>query len=109
LQLVLVLQDKSASSAGKLVITAEELHATNNFVTLQFCAKKLDKKDGFLTGGSSDPYMTIASVRGSSEHLVHSTEVVQKSLNPEWRPFTLSVQALCNGDYDRPLKFRVST
>lgn len=33
--------------------------------------------------------------------VVHRTEVIKKTLNPTWKPFTISVRALCNGDYDR--------
>ena len=33
--------------------------------------------------------------------VVHKTEVIKNTLNPTWRPFTVPVRALCNGDYDR--------
>ena len=33
--------------------------------------------------------------------VVHRTEVIKKTLNPTWKPITISVRALCNGDYDR--------
>ncbi len=39
--------------------------------------------------------------------LVHKTEVIKNTLKPEWRPFQIRVQALCNGDYGRLLKFDI--
>ena len=43
----------------------------------------------------------ILSILCFSYTVVHKTEVVRNNLNPTWKPFTISVQALCNGDYDR--------
>jgi len=60
----------------------------------------------FWNAGKSDPYLQISR---QSQHgtwtVVHKTEVIKKTLNPSWRPFTVTVQTLCNGDWDRPLKF----
>jgi len=33
--------------------------------------------------------------------VVHKTEVIKSNLNPTWRPFTVPVRTLCNGDLDR--------
>jgi len=33
--------------------------------------------------------------------VVHRTEVIKSDLNPTWRPFTVPVRTLCNGDLDR--------
>jgi Ca2+-dependent lipid-binding protein len=33
--------------------------------------------------------------------LVHRTEVIKRTLNPEWKPFSISVRALCQGDKNR--------
>jgi len=33
--------------------------------------------------------------------VVHKTEVIKNNLNPFWRSFKISAQALCNGDYQR--------
>ena len=35
---------------------------------------------------------------------MHKTEVIKITLNPTWRPFTVPVRAVCNGDYDRVIK-----
>ncbi|GLE07532.1 hypothetical protein PINS_up018085, partial [Pythium insidiosum] len=39
--------------------------------------------------------------------VVHKTEVIDNNLNPNWRPFDIPVQQLCNGDYKRPLLLQV--
>ena len=39
--------------------------------------------------------------------LVHKTEVIKSTLNPTWRPFTVAVRTLCNGDLHRYLKIHV--
>ena len=100
--------DSSSHPAGQIIIRAEEANTTNNFVTLQFAARKLDKKDWSFFGNKSDPYVTVSRVKGSGEILVYKSDVVRKSIDPQWRPFTISVQSLCNNDYERPLIFRVS-
>ncbi len=38
---------------------------------------------------------------------VHRTEVIQNTLNPSWKPFSLSVRDLCDGDWSRTLRFEV--
>jgi len=40
-------------------------------------------------------------LRVDSFTLVHKTEVIKSNLNPTWRPFTVPVRALCNGDLYR--------
>jgi vacuolar-type H+-ATPase subunit F/Vma7 len=38
---------------------------------------------------------------------IHKTEVIKKSLDPRWNPFTLKMQTLCNGDHRRPIQFKI--
>ncbi|KAK2158065.1 hypothetical protein LSH36_178g06009 [Paralvinella palmiformis] len=71
-------------------------------ITLALCGHQLDKKDFF---GKSDPFLLFyRSNEDSSFTVVHKTEVIKNTLNPTWKPFTVPVRALCNGDYDRTLK-----
>ncbi|KAL5013366.1 hypothetical protein ScPMuIL_007636 [Solemya velum] len=84
-------------------VVPEELSSCKEQCTMQFCAHKLDKKDFF---GKSDPFLKIMRANENNTYtLVHTTEVIKKTLNPTWRPFTIAVRSLCNGDYDRSLKF----
>lgn len=87
---------------GSIIIGAEELSSCKEQVIMQFCAHKLDKKDFF---GKSDPFLTFYRANEDNSYtVVHRTEVIKKTLNPTWKPITISVRALCNGDYDRSIK-----
>ncbi len=33
--------------------------------------------------------------------MVHRTEVIKRTLNPEWRPFEITVRHLCEGEKER--------
>ncbi|XP_053481110.1 uncharacterized protein LOC128607889 isoform X1 [Ictalurus furcatus] len=41
--------------------------------------------------------------------ICHKTEVMKNTLNPVWKPFSIPVRALCNGDYDRHLNWPLCT
>ncbi|XP_063443514.1 copine-8-like isoform X2 [Mytilus trossulus] len=89
-------------NSGTIIVGVEELSSCKEQGNFQFRASKLDKKDFF---GKSDPFLTFSRANeDSSFTVVHRTEVIKKTLNPTWKPFTISVRALCNGDYDRSIK-----
>lgn len=53
----------------------------------------------------SDPFLEFAKVSENGDFsVVHRTEVIKFTLNPEWRPFTIAVRTLCGGDMDRSIK-----
>jgi len=86
-------------------ITAEELSSSKEELMLKFSGKKLDKMDWF---GKSDPFIEILRSTESNQYiLVHRTEVMKNTLNPNWKPFQISVRSLSNGDDDRDLRFDV--
>lgn len=90
-------------SNGTILLRAEELNKCKEEITLHFRASHLDKKDFF---GKSDPYLQISRVNEDGCYtVVHRTEVVKKTLNPTWQPFMITARSLCNGDYDRSIKF----
>ncbi|KAL4226439.1 Copine-9 [Mactra antiquata] len=87
---------------GSIVVSAEELSSCKEQIVMQFRAHKLDKKDFF---GKSDPFLTFYRANEDGSYtVVHRTEVIKKTLNPTWKPMTLSARSLCNGDYDRSIK-----
>ncbi|XP_069822105.1 copine-2 [Dendropsophus ebraccatus] len=89
--------------AGKGVITviAEEL-SDNRVITLSMAGRKLDKKDLF---GKSDPFLEFYKQGDDGKWmLVHRTEVIKYTLDPVWKPFTVPLQSLCNGDIEKPIK-----
>ena len=94
------------ASKGKIYITAEELSANKEVATFEVSGEKLDKKDFF---GKSDPFLCIYKESPNGQWvLVHKTEVIKNTLNPSWKSFSLPLRQLCNGDYERKLKFEVN-
>jgi len=92
-------------NGGTIHITAEELSSNKEELLLKFSGKNLDKMDWF---GKSDPFIEILRSTESNRYiLVHRTEVIKNTLNPQWKPFQLSVRSLCNGDDDRDLRFDI--
>jgi len=90
---------------GDIHIVSEELQGNREVVIFKFIANNLDKKDFF---GKSDPYLEISRSTESNEYVVvHRTEVIKNNLNPTWAKFRMEVRSLCNGDYQRDLKFSV--
>jgi len=88
---------------AKVTIHAEELAECGDQVTLGLSAKKLVNKEGFF--GKSDPFFIIYRLRENGEWMhIFRSGVVKKNLSPQWPLYQLSVQALCNGDYDAKLK-----
>jgi len=90
---------------ARIFIAAEEMSSNKEEVLLQFSAKGLDKMDFF---GKSDPFLEFSRSTESNQYiLVHRSEVIKNTLNPEWRQFNIKVRALCNGDDDRDIKVDV--
>jgi len=100
-------QSKTLSFDNSQVkIHAEELASCTDFVTLGLAASKLLNKEGFF--GKSDPFYTIKRLREGGEWMqVFQSGVITKNLNPRWLPYSVSVQSLCNGDYDARLKIEI--
>ena len=104
-----VLRSKQDKAAGTISITAEEVTSNKEVVEINLAAKDLDKKDFF---GKSDPFVVISRsspmVTGKMSFTeVHRTDVVKNTLKPNWKSFKISLKNLCNGDYEKPIKFDV--
>lgn len=104
LEMLLLPKEKSfgEQNLGYIQISAEELSTSKDEVVLKFSGHNLDRKDWF---GKSDPFLEFYKSNETGLYsLVHRTEVIKFNLNPVWKEFSISVRALCNGDYDRSLK-----
>ena len=98
---------RKLTDGGNAVIhvMAEELTQSKEVLFLKFSASKLDKKDFF---GKSDPFIEILRSTESNKYiLVHRTEFIKNTLDPDWRPFEISARSLSNGDDERDLRFDV--
>lgn len=94
--------DHRGHHLGSIVVRSEEVSKCRELLRLKFNATKLDKKDLL---GKSDPFLVFYKCNEDNSYTaVHKTEVVKKNLNPSWSQFMISLQAMCNGDYDRSVK-----
>eukprot|EP01125_Pyxidicula_operculata_P016134 TRINITY_DN5524_c0_g1_i1.p1 TRINITY_DN5524_c0_g1~~TRINITY_DN5524_c0_g1_i1.p1 ORF type:complete len:3569 (+),score=897.31 TRINITY_DN5524_c0_g1_i1:81-10787(+) len=73
-------------------------------IEIEACGIDLDSKDA---GGKSDPYFEVKMqpVGFSFPITVYRSEIISKELNPKWKPFALSVEAL--GSIDTPFEISV--
>uniref|UniRef100_A0A673V748 Copine-2 n=1 Tax=Suricata suricatta TaxID=37032 RepID=A0A673V748_SURSU len=97
---LLLMNDKPAGK-GQITIAAQEL-SDNQVVTLSLAGRKLDKKDLF---GKSDPFLEFYKPGDDGKWmLVHRTEVIKYTLDPVWKPFTVPLVSLCDGDLEKPIQ-----
>uniref|UniRef100_A0A915DAZ3 C2 domain-containing protein n=1 Tax=Ditylenchus dipsaci TaxID=166011 RepID=A0A915DAZ3_9BILA len=61
--------------------------------------QRTGQKDFF---GKSDPFLEFYRIlEDGSRQMVHRTEVIKKTVNPEWKPFEMTVRHLCENNKDR--------
>uniref|UniRef100_A0A8C9A270 Copine-2 n=1 Tax=Prolemur simus TaxID=1328070 RepID=A0A8C9A270_PROSS len=97
---LLLTNDKPAGK-GLITIAAQEL-SDNRVITLSLAGRKLDKKDLF---GKSDPFLEFYKPGDDGKWmLVHRTEVIKYTLDPVWKPFTVPLVSLCDGDMEKPIQ-----
>ncbi|CAO2610446.1 Cpne2 [Lemmus lemmus] len=97
---LLLMNDKPAGK-GLITIAAQEL-SDNRVITLSLAGRKLDKKDLF---GKSDPFLEFYKPGDDGKWmLVHRTEVIKSTLDPVWKPFTVPLVSLCDGDMEKPIQ-----
>ncbi|KAJ0059820.1 hypothetical protein NL108_013136 [Boleophthalmus pectinirostris] len=95
----LLLQDRRPAGHGTITICAEEITDTR-IANFEVSARSLDKK--YLWW--SDPFLEFFKATELGWQLAHRTEVVKNNLNPIWRPFRVSLRALCGGDVEKTIK-----
>uniref|UniRef100_A0A4W3GDQ7 Copine-3 n=1 Tax=Callorhinchus milii TaxID=7868 RepID=A0A4W3GDQ7_CALMI len=55
--------------------------------------------------GKSDPFLEIfRQGDDGSWQLAYRSEVIKNNLNPNWKSFSVSLQSLCHGDVQKPVK-----
>uniref|UniRef100_A0A3B5LAL6 Copine 3 n=1 Tax=Xiphophorus couchianus TaxID=32473 RepID=A0A3B5LAL6_9TELE len=93
------LHPDSFQQADDPTICAEEITDTR-VANFEVSARRLGKK--FLWW--SDPFLEFYKQTETGWQLAHRTEVVHNNLNPVWRPFRVSLRALCGGDVEKLIK-----
>ncbi|XP_067904791.1 copine-1-like isoform X3 [Heterodontus francisci] len=90
---------------GNITIIAEEIQDKRAAI-LQLEARNLENKD-FM--GKSDPFLELyRQGDGDKWQLAYRSEVIKNNLNPNWKTFSVSLQSLCNGDMQKPIKVTCS-
>ncbi|CAK9295450.1 unnamed protein product [Gordionus sp. m RMFG-2023] len=70
---------------------------------MQFQGQNIAKMGWFCP---CSPMLIISRSREDQNYIcVHKTEHVRRNTNPLWKPFSITVQKLCNADFLRTLKF----
>ncbi|KAJ3127828.1 Copine-8 [Nowakowskiella sp. JEL0407] len=86
---------KKKTNNGYIMISATEVTENRMNVKLHFAGRKLDKKDFF---GKSDPFFVINRGIGLNNVAVYQSEVIRKTLDPNWNPFNIAMNDLCGGN-----------
>lgn len=87
-----------------MTIRADELDdGQKEFLYIVCHGRSLDRKKFF---GKSNPFLEFYRLFPSDNNygrrqMIHRTEFIKKTLNPEWKPFEVTVKHLCEGDKDR--------
>ncbi|CAD5115458.1 DgyrCDS4430 [Dimorphilus gyrociliatus] len=98
---------KNKTNTGIITVRCEEVIACKEAFTMEFHGRDLNSKGLF---SSSSPFLEItkSTVNEDEQHVaIYRTEPVKNTSKPSWPSFRLKAQKLCNGDFDRPLKFNI--
>lgn len=85
--------------------------ATNDMGKLELCLRgvKLKNVEGMFS--RSDPFLEISSnimsAGGMKWQTVYRSDHMPKNLDPEWKPFSVDIGRLCEGDFDKPIQIEV--
>ncbi|KNC82031.1 hypothetical protein SARC_05668 [Sphaeroforma arctica JP610] len=91
------------SMTGMLFVSSEVVVDSIQIVNVEFQASGLDNKDGLF--GKSDPFLRIYRQRVNGKFdAVYKTDYLKNTCNPVWPQFSVSLQALANGDINRTLR-----
>jgi hypothetical protein len=86
---------KLLHSGVVITVNCAEVPQNEYDMTIALKGEKLDKKDWF---GKSDPYLVVSKddgdEDGSAATVLYKTEIVMKTLNPEWKPMTFNTATI---------------
>lgn len=90
--------------SGTLKIRAEEVRTESGRPEEVDLAMHCTNLENLETFSKSDPMIRISKLQADGTWTpVYQTEEIQNNLNPIWRPFSRTLQQLCNGDKNRAL------
>lgn len=101
-------EDKAVESGrptdyGQIIIVTEEVSSCKQIAEIQFRATDLPKQLPVLR---NDPFLVISRSNNEdgSYSVVAKTDPVRSTQNPLFKPITIRIQSLCNGDFEREIR-----
>lgn len=89
-------------NCGQIIIVVEELLCNKQIIT--FSLNGYDVRKSFWT--KRDVFLNIwKSNEDGTVSVVHKTEVIRNTTKPSFKPVTMRIGTLCNGDLDRSIRF----
>lgn len=88
---------------GQIIIVTEEVSSCKQIAEIQFRATDLPKQMPVLR---NDPFLVISRSNNEdgSYSVVAKTDPVRSTQNPLFKPITIRIQSLCNGDFERDIR-----
>jgi len=92
---------------GKIIIRVEEMNEDKEIAVFDFSGQGIENVTKWYSFSHLKPMLHLSrSMENGSWQKVYSSEHIRDK-SPNWKPFEISVQHLCNNDYSRPLLFEV--
>lgn len=92
----------SKDATSEIVIVTEEVMSCRQIAEMHFEAKDLPKLSPLFR---NDPFLAISrSNEDGSYSVVARTEPCRSTQNATWKPITICIATLCNGDFDRSIR-----
>merc|ERR1712235_126612 len=100
--------NKKKGEPSKILIGALPVVNKKVLYTLQFAGNNIDKAS---KKGLTDAYLEMAASTADDEDAFvtfHRTEVIKKTVNPEWEKFSITVNQISGDNLDRKLRISVN-
>ena len=89
-------------SGAKIILTPEQLAASNDIIRMMIEARKMKKMRTF---SKNMPFFIVSKVSESGKPLpIYRSETIPKCYQCKWNSFEIPLQNLCNGDIDLPIQ-----
>ena len=89
-------------------LTKANKHA---ILSLSLEGKELANMEGWRLG-TRDPFFVLSTSLRSSDgsttwYRIYRSDHISETLNPKWKPASVDLTLLCQGDYDKPIRIEV--
>lgn len=96
------MREEKQVDCGQIIVVTEELSSCKQMVEIQFRATNLPKLNPIIR---NDPFLVVSrSNEDASFSVVTKTDPVKSTQNPVFKPISIRIATLCNGDFERDIK-----